>query len=96
MGLNIHVAEQVHDRGYRTFLKELVDRDMIKNQAALGITKMILCGRSWDLTIKQSKVFTNLIFDRYKDRRCRKCKTYIDWYNFAEAICNGYRCRKCL
>jgi len=73
------IVEQLQDRTYRDFLKQLVSSKIIKNPAALDITKMILEGRRWQLSKKQVKVFTDIVYFKYKyqDKRCRKCKKYL-------------------
>jgi len=83
-----------YDRTFYDFLKQLVDRKLLKN-AALDITKMILAGDSHKLSIKQAQVFRDFVYYKYKNKRCKKCNKSIYWDEMADAICNGYLCGDC-
>lgn len=87
--------KRFEDNDYFSYLQELINNDMIENEAAVGITKMIIDGRVNELSQKQKSVFKKYVAEEYDIKICERCGIEIPWCEMIFSFDNGGLCNYC-
>jgi hypothetical protein len=91
MGRNDHVD----DEGFHDFLREVLDSGQL-DQAATGITRLVIDKGEDALSDKQKHVFKKYVLDAFTTKECRRCHLEIPWSEMLEAHDNGGLCSWCV
>ncbi|MBU4541370.1 MAG: hypothetical protein KJ774_09125 [Firmicutes bacterium] len=94
--MSIDFKSACEDKEYLDFLQELVNNEMIENEAAIGITKMIIDGRVNESTEKQWYTFEKYVANEHIVENCQRCQESIPWCEMLEALDNGGYCNYCV
>lgn len=89
MGWNDHMDE---DDGFGDFLTEVLPE---LDDAAAGITKLVIDKGQDVLSEKQRWVFQNHVLDIYVTKECKRCGIDIPWSEMYGAHDNGGYCGYC-
>lgn len=91
MGWNDQLPE---DEDFKNFLSELVARQHL-DDAALGITKLVIAKGTGVLSPKQLYVFNEHVIGKYTRNGCSRCSSDIPWSEMSHALDNGGLCNYC-
>ena len=83
------------DDGYSDFLQEIIDAKCL-DQAAVGITRLVIDKREGVLSDKQKYVFNKHVLNAYVTEECTRCQNEIPWCEMLEAHDNGGYCSWCV
>jgi hypothetical protein len=92
MGWNDRIDQGEEDR--KAFLRQLIDGDRLED-AALGITKLVIDKGDDVLSEKQKFVFKRDVLDVYVIRECSRGGCDIPWSEMMMAYDNGGLCGYC-
>ncbi|KAB2716971.1 hypothetical protein [Brucella intermedia] len=84
------------EKSFRDYLQELVDREYIRDEPAVGITRQVIARGESSLSEKQKFVFDRDVMSDYGRPVCEQCGESIPYSDalFAMEECSG-RCSSC-
>ena len=83
------------DDGFNDFLQDVIDCGGLE-QAAAGITKLVMDKGKEALSPKQAEVFKRYVLDEYVVGDCKRCGCdTIPWCEAMQAYHNGGYCSWC-
>ncbi|WP_419571854.1 hypothetical protein [Rheinheimera sp.] len=89
MGFNDHTDEEFND-----FLNQLIDMGHLED-AALGITKLVISKGEGLLSEKQRYVFKKEVLEPYTKAACDRCSSSIPWSEMYDAATEHGLCNYC-